>query len=261
MAENQEIKSKRDLLTERLKARYPDKAYDDDEALYGQIYDDYDDYDERLGKYEEEEKKFADMFAADARSADLLMEMKEGKPLVVALVEKYGPDFVEELKDPEKQQEIAEASKRFAERIAEEKDYEEQYTRNIEESRALLDRMQDEEGLSVEETDAAFAFLMGVIKDGMLGKFSPETIHMALHAVNHDKDVEEASTEGEIRGRNAKIDEKLRKQGLGDGTASLDGKNGGAGIPRRGPELGALSGAGSTNIWERGGEKRKRYNY
>ena len=52
MADNKEVKSKRDLFSDRMKAKYPDKQFDDDEALFGQINDDYDDYDKRLGEYQ-----------------------------------------------------------------------------------------------------------------------------------------------------------------------------------------------------------------
>ena len=37
MADNKEVKSKRDLFSDRLKGKYPDKQFDDDEALFGQI--------------------------------------------------------------------------------------------------------------------------------------------------------------------------------------------------------------------------------
>ena len=46
MADNKEVKSKRDLFSDRMKGKYPDKQFDDDEALFGQINDDYDDYDD-----------------------------------------------------------------------------------------------------------------------------------------------------------------------------------------------------------------------
>lgn len=45
MPNNEVVKSKRDLAMERIKAKYPDKSFDDDEAFFGQINDDYDDYD------------------------------------------------------------------------------------------------------------------------------------------------------------------------------------------------------------------------
>ena len=42
MAECEKPKSKRDMMAERLGKRYPDKKFEDDEQMYGQIYDDYD---------------------------------------------------------------------------------------------------------------------------------------------------------------------------------------------------------------------------
>ena len=39
-AKQQETKTKRDLVLERLKTRHPDTEYADDEAMYGAINDD-----------------------------------------------------------------------------------------------------------------------------------------------------------------------------------------------------------------------------
>ena len=42
---NEQVKGKRELLTERLRNKYPEKDFSDEENLFGQISDDYDDYD------------------------------------------------------------------------------------------------------------------------------------------------------------------------------------------------------------------------
>lgn len=82
---------------------------------------------------------------------------------------------------------------------------------------------------------------------------------MALCAINHDDDVATAAREGEVRGRNTRIEERLRRGQRGDGTASLDGKNGGQSKSRDMPDLGVLNryDDGGQTIWERGGEKRR----
>lgn len=258
MADGKEIKSKRDTALERLKTKHPDGVYDDDEAVFGQMNDDYDDYENQLNEYKEREGTFSKLFTDDPRSAQFLSDWKNGKHPVVALVEMFGDDFVEEMKDPEKQQELAEASKAFAERVAKEKEYDEIYRKNIEETRSAVARMQEEEGLTDEDVDTAMEFLVGIMKDGILGKFTPESIKMALDAVNHDEDVEYARGEGEVAGRNARITERLRKRGKSDGTASLGGRNAGE-TPRDTPELGALAMADNDDIWTRGGEKRTKY--
>lgn len=51
-----EVKSNRERYTDRLKAKYPDKEFADDEALFAQINDEYDGLDKELSGYKEREK-------------------------------------------------------------------------------------------------------------------------------------------------------------------------------------------------------------
>ena len=145
--------------------------------------------------------------------------------------------------------------------MAKNKELEEEYTANLQESLNQLDQVQADNGLTDDEVDEVMGFLASIVKDGVMGKFSAESMEMALKAVNHDMDVQDAEQTGEVRGRNAKISERLRGRKAGDGTAALDGKNGG-GSQRTMPALGALDQFGDNNktIWERGGEKRTKAN-
>lgn len=255
----QQVKSKRDMLNERLKSRYPDREFADDEAFYGQISDDYDDYDAQLSGYKDREKKFSDMFTSDPRSAYFFTQWKDGGDPVVALVRQFGTDIKDAIDDPERLDAIAEANKDFVERVAKEKELEEEYQANLQESLSLLEQYQAEKGMSDDDVDNMMEYLFNIVKDGIVGKFSRESFDMALKAINYDLAVEDAEQMGEVRGRNAKIDEKLRRKEAGDGTASLDGKNGG-GQQRIMPSLGALDAYDDNNktIWERGGEVRKK---
>ena len=258
MAENRGVKSNRDRYAERLKSRYPDKEFADDEALFGQINDDYDNYDKELSTYREREKALSDLFASNPRSAAFLTDWRNGEDPLVGLIRKFGDDFKAALDDPEKQEAIAAANKEYAERIAREEEYEKQYKKNISATYDTIEQVQKEDGLSDDEIDQAMEFLVRIMKDGLLGKFSSKSIRMAIKAIRHDSDVEAANHEGEIKGRNSKIQERLRKGERSDGTANLAGKNGGGnGGTRPGPDLGAIDRSyGSKNIWERGGEKR-----
>lgn len=260
MPNNKQVKSNRERYNERLKAKYPDREFADDEALFGQINDDYDNYDQELSNYQEREKSLSDLFSSNPRSAAFLMDWRNGEDPFVGLIRKFGDDFKAALDDPEKQEAFAAASKEYAERVAQEKDFEEQYQKNIAETLVTIENLQKEEGINDNEIDDIIALLVGIMKDAILGKFSKESILMARKAINHDADVEIADREGEVRGKNAKIEEKLRKNKKNDGTANLSGKNGSSSAPM--PDFGALEnyGSGSQNIWERGGEKRIKRN-
>ena len=230
MAENQTptapMQSKRDLFGERLKKKYPDREYADDEELFGQINDDYDDYDNQLNEYKEREGRLTELFQKDPRSAQFITDMAKGNDPWIAVIERIGIDGVTDLiNNPEKQAEYAEANKQYVERLAKEKTLEEEYKANLAESMAMLDKLQQERQLDDEVVDAAMDMVMKIANEALMGKFTAETIEMALKAVTHDAEVENARTEGELAGRNAKIDERLRKPMTGDGTPMLAGSN------------------------------------
>ncbi len=259
--DNQAVKSKRDIFSERLRSKYPDKEFADDEALFGQISDDYDDYDSQINGYKEREQKIADMFTSDPRSAHFVTTWRDGGDPVVEFVRRFGSDIKDRLDDPEWQEQLAAANKDFVERVAREKELEEMYEQNIAETKKVMAQFQQDNGLDDSQLDEVMDFLNKVYTDAVVGKYDRMSMEMALNAINHDTDVEDASAEGEVRGKNARIDEKLRTRKKGDGVTALSGKNTGSGAERRAPNLGALDNfASGEDIWTRGGERRTKFN-
>lgn len=220
-------KSKRDLFGERLKKKYPDREYADDEELFGQISDDYDDYDNQLNQYKERESRLTDLLSNDDRAAQFISDMAKGNDPWLAVIERLGIDGITDLmNDPSKQEAYAEANKKYVERLAKQKSLEEEYQNNMRNvTFPMLEKMKKERGISDDTLDAAWEYLHHVAEAAIRGTFTEADIDMALKAVNHDADVENARTEGTVAGRNAKIDEKLRKPQTGDGTPNLAGSN------------------------------------
>lgn len=209
----------------RMRKKYPDKKFEDDEEIYGAISDDYDNYEQELGGFKEREKVLSDMFAADPRSAQFLTDMRKGNSPWASYIRLFGPELKESLDDPETLRQIAEAETEYVERVAKSRKLDEEYERNMETTLETLRQFQQEHNMSDEEINQVVALLLGIIRDGVMGKFVPETLEMAVKALNHDEDVALASEEGEIAGRNAKITEKLRRRNQGDGVTALNGKN------------------------------------
>lgn len=258
--ENQEIKTSKELVLSRLQGNNPDKNFEEEDVLYGQINGDYDAYDKQLADYKEREASLVNMFSADPRSAAFMMSWKNGDDPTVSLIRQFGTEIKDAIDDPERQEAIAEANKEFVERVAKEKEYEELYQKNLDASLSVLEEVQAETGISDEELDKVMELIVTIVKDGVLGKFSKETIEMARKALNHDADVSNAAHIGEVKGRNEKIEEKLRKKNSTDGTAALGGKNGSARKPSM-PNYGALDKfSENDDIWTRGEEKRTKGN-
>jgi len=256
--ETKPVSANRQKAYERMAKKYPDKNFDDEDVFFGAINDDYDGVVAENNGYKEREKAFSDMFSSDPRSAAFLTNWRKGEDPAVQLVRQFGTEIKDAIDDPDRQEQIAAANKEYVERIAKEKELDDVYQKNLEASLKYLDEFQQKNGLSDEEIDQTMEFLVGIVKDGILGKFSPESIDMARKAITHDADVTTASQEGEVRGKNTKVEEKLRKQEKGDGTKQLDGQNGKGGSHKPTRSLGVLDNFDDNNktIWERGGEKR-----
>ena len=248
--DNQPPKSKRELLNERLAGKYPDKDFTDEESFYGQISDDYDNYDNELNGYKEREKSFSDMFTSDPRSAAFMTDWKNGEDPVVSLVRKFGPDIKEAFDDEEQMEALAKASEQYYDRMTKAQELEDAYNTNWPQTMDYFNQAIEEGKMSEQDVDDVFEFLRKIVDDGIVGKFTPETIDLALKALKHDTDVADAERTGEVRGRNAKITEKLRKASKGDGTAPLDGQNGKVNqAPKR--DLGALGRmTDAKSIWD-----------
>lgn len=226
MAEEKQVKSRRDLFGERLKKKYPDREFADDEAIFGQINDDYDEYDSQLSGYKERERKLTDMFTRDPQSAQFITDMAQGKDPWASLINRIGIDGVKEmLDDPAKMEEFSKSNKEYVDRMAKQKGLEEEWEKNMKTTLSMIEQKQQELGLSDEQIDAAADWIKQVTNDAVIGIIKPETIDMALKAINHDADIAAASKEGEIRGKNAKAEAKLRKPNRGDGTPTLAGAN------------------------------------
>lgn len=226
MADNEQFKTKREAQIERLRNKYPDKKFEDDDEIYGQISDDYDQYDRELGEYRDREKTLSDMFSADPRSAQFLSDMHKGEDPVLGLVRNFGVEIKDVLDNPEMQDKIAEANREYVERVAKSKELDEEYERNIAVTLEMLRRYQQERGMTDEQIDAVIDALLRIVRDGVMGKFDVDTLDMMVKAIDHDADVDIAAEEGRIAGRNDKIVESLRKSNMGDGVSPLGGKNG-----------------------------------
>lgn len=247
-AKNQEVKSKRDALNERMLGRYPDLDVNDVEAMSGRISDEYDEYDRQLGEYKAREDKLINMMNADPRSAHFMSSWANGDDPVMALVRLFGEDIRTILDDPD-----SEASKELARRAAEGQASKAKSDSNIDETKKVIAEWKKANGLSDDEADEVLDVIEKVLSDALDGIVSVETLDLFRDGLRHDEDVAVAAEDAEVKGRNARINEKLRTRKSGDGTPALDGKNGRGERPA-GPDLGALGrmSDASNDIWSRG---------
>lgn len=207
--------------------------------------------DDMIGEMRERERAMAEMFAADPRAAIFLRNWADGRDPLVELVAQFGPELRDAIDNPAMQQQMAEANTRYLERVAGEKNLDEEFRRNIAESLEMVERKSERDGIDDTTLENAWEWLRRVTDDGIHGIVSEEALDMALRAINHDRDVAEADRSGEIRGRNEAIDSHLRSLDCSDGTIASAGSGGGLRRRRNFPPLGVLDNFDNyRSVWD-----------
>lgn len=245
-ADNQATKTKRDAFIERMKGRHPDSKYEDDEQLFGDVNGDYDDYENQIGTYKKNEEGISNLLTADPRSASFISNWAKGEDPAVQLIRTFGQtDLMDAINDPKKQEAIAAANKEFLDRVAKEKELEDMYQQNLDASLQNIQAYQQQSGLSDDEVDMGIKQLEQIASDAIVGKIAPETLELILKGQKHDADVQQAATDGEVKGKNTKIDLSLKKREKSGMPATLNSGNGQQPTKRIAP-------SGRKSIWDVG---------
>lgn len=238
----------RDKFNARMKAKYPDREFADDEELFGQIDSDYETADGNANTI----NALNEMLTDDPRSATFIQNWREKGDPLFALIEEYGEDIIRGWAEEGKKEEIAKANQRYLDRIANNKKLDDTIAANMEESQAIVDAKKAEVG---EETvTKAMDLIKDIYVNCLTGKVTSEMLDMAIQSVNHDKDVAQAQAVGEVKGRNEQIGNKVRKARLGDGVPNIGGGSA-TQMPKPKKSMGALDRYGDDakpSIWDRG---------
>lgn len=248
-----------------LRGRYSEKepeggwgeASDDD--LVDRYMKDSDDTASKMKEYEETDAKMSELFKKDKQSASFLMGMARGEDFLSNLQRNYGADIVEAMNDPEKLEALKKANEEYQQKVAQNKQLHEDWTSNMEQSLLTIAKAQEELNLGDEEVDEAMDKLKEVVDAYNSGKIDMDIVKLFMNAINHDRDVDTAAKEAEIKGRNANITEQMRRRKAEEPAAgSLGGQSNRGAEGRRINQRTGRGGLGS-GIWAEGGFKKNVY--
>ena len=245
-------KSSKQRFMERLGTSNPGKNFDDEETFYGQLNDDYDKHQTELDEANKNNREINEMLSQDPRSASFLTAWRKGGNPIMAFIEEYGEEVSADIANPANKAKVEEASKKYLEKLAKSKALDEEYEKNIEQSREMYQQMVQEGTYTQEQIDAALDKLEEMTGSFLVGMVSRETLEAVIKSNDYDTDVAAAGAEGEVRGRNAQIAAKRKMAQRGDGLP----RGGSAPKANEQPEdtekLGALARYGKNrySIWD-----------
>lgn len=212
--ENQKVISSRDRIRDRYSKKFPERNFGEENeqnALDDLAIEELEDLDARLGEYRAHSQKLTDMFSGNPKAAQMFMHMVGGGNPIQYFIENFGDEFIDAMNSEEGKKMFLESQDKWLKKVADSKRMDEEAEKNFAESIKALEQFQQEKGLSDDEAVAVFEKVYKIATDMVLGIYTAETFQMAYDAMNYSNDVARAREEGEINGRNAKVEEKLRK--------------------------------------------------
>lgn len=218
-------KSRRDSFRESFASRHPDIDMEDDEAYYGALDDEYNEREEQLKRYDEDNEKMNNMFAENPTAAYFVNDLMSGESNVAAaLMRHFGSTFKEAIEDPtpENVTAFAQAMDEYAERIKENERLQEDFETNVDNSETVISDWAEQNNINAEQIDEIREYINKQFSNLVVGIITPEMLDFAAKGLNYDKDVATAEENGKVAGRNQRIKETMRK-GKDDGVPAIIG--------------------------------------
>lgn len=197
----------RDKLRDLMSKHFDGYNPDDEENNYGLLA-------EYIGRNNDQSAKLADALAKDPRLAQALADVANGKSGAPAALARYfGKDFLSAEDGSPESEELNKAEEERKKEIENEKLSKKEYDDNINNSMPIITAFCDSKGYDPDE-------FLGNVWEGIVGPiftgmYTPDLLEKLDKAFNYDKDVSDAMSAGEVKGRNTKINKM--KESDGDG--------------------------------------------
>ena len=250
--DNKQITTGRDKLRQRASTRFPDRKFVPDvpdvpeegslDDLDDAISEMMDEQDSKMGEMNAKLEKLQQLMYSDPQSAEFIsLWLETGDPRA-ALVEVFGDDL-SDLATEEGRNKFSGNLKNWRERKAKNDELSSQYDSNWNAFLEKLNTWGDGKGLDNEKKANVAARLIDVYEKGLTNAYDEDDFEMAYKALSYDKDVAVARQEGEVSGRNAKIQSQRRTRTPQEGMPP-------SGAGSRGMRMPAPQPPEKKNIWD-----------
>lgn len=192
--------------------KYPERTWENDEALDDDMANELEAAETRLASYAESDERIARILDLNPEFALVIDAMDKGMPFLVAL-RRYAGDIFESA--PAEGDDDFEAYKEAAEAfLADKKKTDEEIaTRNtnLQNSETRFVEYVERQGWDEAKQDAFAKFVVDSLNALSMGDVSEAYLDIMRDAFTHDEDVEDAKEAGAIEARNEKITAKRIK--------------------------------------------------
>jgi len=218
-----------------MKAHYgSDVAADDGEytsKLEGMVASDLLPKANKLKSYDEANTKLLAMMDDEPELAGTLADMGKGSKFIPALRRHVDLKAIMDLPDDDSDETSWESNSKAREaKYAADNQRKSELAANEEKSLATIEKFVADKNMEGEECTKFGTLVADLLDRAYSGDITEQFLETMYYHMNRDKDLEEASTIGELKGRNAKISNAKfdEKDYAGDGMPHLSGSAGGS---------------------------------
>lgn len=215
----------RELFYERIRTSRPDAKYDDDEEEYfRQASTMMDEHEKKSGEYDSMSKKLMSRFNSNPDEAEAFLDYLDGASLPTAIRRRLGDQALSMKEGDEGWDEFVKAGEERKAQQEESRKALDAFLANAKESDEVMSAFISEHGMDDETAQAFTDMVLAVANDISAGRISKDTLSMLKKARDYETDIVAAREQGEVDGKNKKIEaEKKRMQGSGLPDASAGG--------------------------------------
>lgn len=213
MKENEEITkpNTRVSIREALAEGNPEWAGETDDELFDGIYGAYQGQRSTINELRGNEDAIRSALDSDPRNSALLEAIIDGKAAYIPMFELFYDELVEALNDPSSVEGLEDAIESYTKRQKTNKEATQLAGENLTKSIEAFKRVKDEFGLNDEEAETVVTRIADVINAAIVHDIPEDVWRILIKGFKYDEDVADAAIEGEIKGRNEKIDAKKKE--------------------------------------------------
>lgn len=224
-------KTGRERLMERYAKSYPDRKFEGETAdndLFDLTADEFDRYEKEHGEYKEKSDRLNKLFNDFPESSEIFKAMVLNKEHPFDyIIDNYGDRLAEALGSEEGKASLKKHREDKAKRDAENAEADKQFEANVAESLKTLEKWGLKKKLDTNAQAEHFLAIRQALNDFADGKISEETYDLFWNGAHYNNDVALAREEGEVNGRNAKIEaERLQSKARKASAPTLGGRGG-----------------------------------
>jgi hypothetical protein len=207
--ENIPAPTSRDKFHERIKSAYPDDTFEGDDAIYDKASSHLDGLEEFKGKGMEVNQKLITMLRGEPELEGIVKCVLKGMPTRAAIAKYFSPEDLIPAEGEGDFNDYQTSANDRVQRVADRDKFETEVTDNLAESEATLKAFAEEVGLDDNQSAELIDLVSEIMGDLYKGKLPKSLLAHVHKSTTADKQIEDAAADGELKGKNAKIEEKM----------------------------------------------------